>query len=77
MAGRLAHLRVTDGHIAETLEHFPARGGDIVVADNGYGWRKSIAFLHTRGHRWQRTEPDLLVSLEPAPPSELTLELVD
>ena len=41
--GRLAEVTVTDRHEAESLRHFQLRAGDIVVADNGYGYRRSVA----------------------------------
>jgi hypothetical protein len=42
-AGRLDQVRVTDRHSAEGLEHFALRPGDLAVADNGYGYRRSVA----------------------------------
>jgi hypothetical protein len=42
-AGRLAQVTVTDRHVAEGLEHFALRPGDLAVADNGYGYRRSVA----------------------------------
>jgi hypothetical protein len=42
-AGRLAQMHVTDRHVAERLEQFALRPGDLAVADNGYGYRRSVA----------------------------------
>lgn len=46
IAGRLAQVIVTDRHGGEKLEQFDLERGDIVVCDNGYGYRVSIATLH-------------------------------
>jgi len=43
-AGRLVQVTVTDRHTGEVLQHFALRVGDIVVADNGYGYRRNVAF---------------------------------
>ena len=43
VAGRLTHVTITDGHTAETLAHYGLQPGDIVVADGGYGYRRSVA----------------------------------
>jgi len=42
-AGRLDEVVVTDQHSAERLAHFTLQPGDIAVADNGYGYRSSVA----------------------------------
>ena len=42
-AGRMDEVVVTDQHSAERLAHFTWQAGDIVVADNGYGYRTSVA----------------------------------
>jgi hypothetical protein len=42
-AGRMGQVMVTDAHTGEKLAHYRLRPGDIVVADNGYGYRCSIA----------------------------------
>ncbi len=44
LAGRLAQLRVTDHHTAEALPVYDVAAGDIVVADNAYGYRRSVAY---------------------------------
>lgn len=42
-AGRLGQVVVTDAHTGEQLAHYRLQPGDIVVADNGYGYRRSVA----------------------------------
>jgi hypothetical protein len=42
-AGRLGQVRVTDRYGGESLTPFALRPGDIAVADNGYGYRASVA----------------------------------
>src|SRR5260221_519535 len=42
-AGRLSEVRVSDEHTAESLAHYRLQAGDVVVADNGYGYRSSVA----------------------------------
>ena len=42
-AGRLGQVRVTDRYGGERLAPFALRPGDIAVADNGYGYRASVA----------------------------------
>lgn len=42
-AGRLVEVTVTDEHTAESLAHYRLQAGDVVVADNGYGYRCSVA----------------------------------
>jgi hypothetical protein len=44
LAGRMAHVRVTDRTGAEQLAHFELHTGDIVVGDSGYGYRKHVAY---------------------------------
>ena len=48
-AGRMDEVRVTDQHSAERLAHFTLRPGDIAVADNGYGYRTSVATAVRQG----------------------------
>lgn len=43
MAGRVDQVVVTDRSEGEKLSHFEVKEGDIVVADNGYGYRSSVA----------------------------------
>ena len=49
LAGRFAQVSVTDEHVAESLEHFHIRPGDIPVHDMGYGYRSRFAFVLLRG----------------------------
>lgn len=49
LAGRLAQVSVTDEHVAESLEHFQIRPGDITVHDMGYGYRNRFAWVLLRG----------------------------
>ena len=42
--GRLVEVKVTDRHTGESLRHFALQAGDIVVADNGYGYRSNVAY---------------------------------
>ena len=48
-AGRLHSLRLTDDHTGEHLEHYALTAGDIVVADSGYGYRRSVAVAARQG----------------------------
>ncbi len=43
VAARLAQVTLTDQHSAEALAHFALQPGDLVAADGGYGYRRSIA----------------------------------
>jgi len=47
-AGRLSHLHITDCHTAETLALYDLQPGDIAVADNAYGYRRSVAHAVSR-----------------------------
>lgn len=44
-AARLCQVTVTDRHVGESLLHYRLRPGDIVLTDNGYGYRRSIALV--------------------------------
>lgn len=48
-AGRMDEVVVTDQHSAERLAHFTLRPGDVAVADNGYGYRTSVATAVCQG----------------------------
>ena len=41
--GRLAQVRLTDRSGGEHLGYYRLKAGDIIVADNGYGYRRSVA----------------------------------
>jgi len=43
IAGRMAEVVVSDRHLAEGLEHFTLRSGDLLVGDRGYGYRRHVA----------------------------------
>jgi len=42
-SGRLCQVALTDQRGSESLAHYQLQPGDIVVADNGYGYRRSVA----------------------------------
>jgi hypothetical protein len=58
-AGRMDEVVVTDQHSAERLAHFTLRPGDIVVADNGYGYRTSVTTA-------RRQRADVVMRITPA-----------
>jgi hypothetical protein len=58
-AGRMDEGVVTDQHSAERLAHCTRQPGDIAVADNGYGYRRSVA---TAG----RQQADVVLRITPA-----------
>ena len=58
-AGRMDEVVVTDQHSAERLAHFTLQPGDIAVADNGYGYRSSVATA-------VRHQADVVLRITPA-----------
>lgn len=42
-AGRMSQVRVLDRHSGEHLVHYQWRPGEVIVADNGYGYRRSVS----------------------------------
>ena len=50
---------MTDQHSAERLAHFTLQPGDIAVADNGYGYRSSVATA-------VRQQADVVLRITPA-----------
>lgn len=48
-AGRLSSVVVSDHHGGEHLGRFALAPGDIIVADNGYGYRRSVALVRAAG----------------------------
>jgi hypothetical protein len=48
-AGRLGSVRLTDRSQGEHLNHFLLAADDIIVADSGYGYRRSLAALRAAG----------------------------
>ncbi len=57
-AGRVVQVKVTDRHEGESVQHFGLRRGDIVVADNGYGYRSNVAYAKGR-------EADVVLCITP------------
>jgi hypothetical protein len=43
LAGRLGQVHVTDRRGGERLDRYLWQAGDVIVADNGYGYRRSVA----------------------------------
>ncbi len=43
LAGRMAQAHLTDRHGGERLDRYLWHPGDVIVADNGYGYRRSVA----------------------------------
>src|SRR5499433_4461636 len=44
LAGRMSQVQVTDRRGGERLDRYPWQAGDVMVADNGYGYRRSVAW---------------------------------
>jgi Transposase DDE domain len=44
LAGRMSHVQVTDQRGGERLDRYGWQAGDVIVADNGYGYRRSVAW---------------------------------
>lgn len=56
--GRLVQVTVTDRSGGEHLGYYRIQPGDIVVADNGYGYRRSVATVRKQqGHVVVRVRP--------------------
>lgn len=45
----LLHVKVTDAHQGESLEHYPLQDGDVVVADRGYNQAQALIECADRG----------------------------
>ena len=58
-AGRLCQVALTDRRGGESLDHYHLHAGDIVVADNGYGYRRSAATARAQ-------EADVVLRIWPA-----------
>jgi hypothetical protein len=43
LAGRMAQVHVTDRFGGERLDRYAWQAGDVIVADHGYGYRRSVA----------------------------------
>jgi hypothetical protein len=59
VAGRLCQLTLTDRQGGESLAHYALQPGDIAVADNGYGYRRSVATA-------RRQQADVVLRIWPA-----------
>lgn len=59
IAGRLSQVQVTDRRGGERLDRYTWQAGDVIVADNGYGYRRSVA-LAVQQHA------DVVVRVHPA-----------
>jgi Transposase DDE domain len=57
--GRMSQVRVTDRHGGEHLAQYTWQAGDVIVADRGYGYRRSVATA--RGQ-----QADVVVRIHPA-----------
>jgi hypothetical protein len=44
LAGRMSQVQVTDRRGGERLDRSTWQAGDVIVADNGYGYRRSVAW---------------------------------
>lgn len=56
--GRLVQVSITDQSGGEHLGYYRLQPGDIVVADNGYGYRRSVATVRKQqGHLLIRVRP--------------------
>lgn len=44
LAGRMSQVQVTDRRGGERLDRYAWQAGDVIVADNGYGYRRSVAW---------------------------------
>src|SRR6266571_2899460 len=57
--GRMNQVRVTDRHGGEHLAQYTWQAGDVIVADRGYGYRRSVALA-------RRQQADVVVRIHPA-----------
>lgn len=57
--GRLAQITLTDQRGGEHLGYYRLQAGDIVVADNGYGYRRSVATV-------RKQQAELVMRIRPA-----------
>jgi len=58
-AGRLGQVQVTDRHGGEHLGRYQWQAGDVIVADRGYGYRRSVALA-------LRQQADVVLRIHPA-----------
>jgi Transposase DDE domain len=59
LAGRMSQVQVTDRRGGERLDRYPWQAGDVIVADNGYGYRRSVAWA-------VQQQADVVVRMYPA-----------
>jgi hypothetical protein len=59
LAGRMNQVRVTDRSGGEHLDRYIWQAGDVIVADRGYGYRRSVATA-------VRQQADVVVRIHPA-----------
>src|SRR5918911_2045922 len=59
LAGRMHQVSVTDRHGGEHLERYRWHAGEVIVADRGYGYRRSVATA-------VRHQADVVVRIHPA-----------
>jgi hypothetical protein len=59
LVGRLSQVQVTDRRGGERLDRYPWQPGDVIVADNGYGYRRSVAWA-------VQQRADVVVRMSPA-----------
>ena len=58
-AGRMAQVHVTDRFGGERLDRYTWQAGDVIVADNGYGYRRSVAVA-------VQQQADVIIRIHPA-----------
>jgi Transposase DDE domain len=59
LAGRMRQVQVTDRRGGERLDRYTWQAGDVIVADNGYGYRRSVAWA-------VQQQADVVVRMYPA-----------
>jgi hypothetical protein len=59
LAGRMSQVQVTDRRGGERLDRYTWQTGDVVVADRGYGYRRSVAWA-------VQQRADIVVRIHPA-----------
>jgi hypothetical protein len=58
-AGRMSQVQVTDRRGGERLDRYTWQAGDVIVADNGYGYRRSVAWA-------VQQQADVVIRMYPA-----------
>jgi hypothetical protein len=59
LAGRMAQVHVTDRYGGERLDRYTWQAGDVIVAANGYGYRRSVAVA-------VQQQADVILRIHPA-----------